>query len=68
VQVAQFYDTFWSIHDLGSSNGTRLNGLQVDKANLKTGDDIGIGSSQLCYEISLPVDRRHWRLSTGKME
>ncbi len=44
------------IYDLGSSNGTRLNGLQVDKAELKPGDVIGIGSSQLRYEISLPFD------------
>jgi hypothetical protein len=48
--------TSCKIFDLGSSNGTRLNGLQIDKAELKPGDVIGIGNSQLRYEISLPFD------------
>lgn len=42
--------------DLGSSNGTRVNGLKVEKADLNSGDVVGIGSSQLRFEISLPFD------------
>ena len=40
--------------DLGSSNGTRLNGMQIDRATLKPEDTIGIGSLQLKYKIEDP--------------
>ncbi len=42
------------IIDLGSSNGTRLNGLWVQKAELHPGDTISLGNSQLRYEITKP--------------
>ena len=41
-----------SLVDLGSSNGTRLNGIQVQRATLKPGDMISLGSQQLRYEVA----------------
>jgi pSer/pThr/pTyr-binding forkhead associated (FHA) protein len=42
--------------DLGSSNGTRLNGLRVERAILTHGDLINIGNSQLRFETSSLFD------------
>jgi pSer/pThr/pTyr-binding forkhead associated (FHA) protein len=42
--------------DLGSSNGTRLNGVPVQRSKLSPGDTIGLGSSQLRYQASQPMD------------
>ncbi len=39
-----------TIVDLGSSNGTRLNGRQIDRASVKSGDVITLGNSQLRFE------------------
>ncbi|HYH61370.1 MAG TPA: FHA domain-containing protein, partial [Solirubrobacterales bacterium] len=38
------------VQDLGSSNGTRVNGRLVKKSELVSGDSIGIGSYQLVFE------------------
>jgi pSer/pThr/pTyr-binding forkhead associated (FHA) protein len=40
------------IVDLGSSNGTRLNGLPVDRATLHAGDVVNLGNTQVRYEAS----------------
>lgn len=42
--------------DLGSSNGTRLNGVRVDKAWLRPGDQITLGSLELRFEVEQPTD------------
>lgn len=42
--------------DLGSSNGTRVNGNSVEKAELKPGDLITLGNSQLRYEAGPVVE------------
>jgi pSer/pThr/pTyr-binding forkhead associated (FHA) protein len=42
--------------DLGSSNGTRVNGVQVQRAELKPGDRISLGNAQLIYEVSRPFE------------
>jgi len=42
--------------DLGSSNGTRVNGIQVDRATLKPGDTISLGSQQLKYQVEEPSE------------
>jgi pSer/pThr/pTyr-binding forkhead associated (FHA) protein len=45
------------IVDLGSSNGTRVNGLRVERAVLQPGDVVGIGSAQLRYvDAAIPED------------
>lgn len=42
--------------DLGSSNGTRLNGLRIDRATLRPGDTISLGSQQLKYQVEDPSE------------
>jgi pSer/pThr/pTyr-binding forkhead associated (FHA) protein len=44
------------IVDLGSSNGTRLNGVVVQRSKLSPGDTIGLGSGQLRYHVEQPLD------------
>ena len=41
-----------TIFDLGSANGTRLNGNRVDRAVIRPGDMLSLGNSQLRFEIS----------------
>jgi len=42
--------------DLGSQNGTRLNGNLVDRAGLKEGDVIGVGQARIWFEKAPPPD------------
>ena len=44
------------IVDLDSSNGTRVNGLRVERAPLEAGDVVGIGSAQLRYASGAIVE------------
>lgn len=48
----------WYVTDLGSSNGTRLNGAEIEEGLLKDADRIGFGDIQaIFYESdSPPVD------------
>ena len=39
----------WAISDLGSTNGTRVNGAPVERARLADGDVIEIGLTRLVY-------------------
>ena len=45
-----------TIIDLGSSNGTRVNGLRVERALLKDGDAISLGNTQFRYDTTQAVD------------
>lgn len=40
--------------DMGSSNGSRVNGIRVERATLVPGDTISLGSQQLKYEVEDP--------------
>ncbi len=42
--------------DLGSQNGTRLNGHLVERVSLKRGDEIGVGNARLFFEEAPPPD------------
>jgi hypothetical protein len=43
----------WTIEDLGSTNGVRVNGLAVAGAHgLRTGDRIAMGSTELLFEVA----------------
>lgn len=42
--------------DLGSSNGTRLNGVRIERATLKPGDTISLGNQQLKYRVEDPSE------------
>ena len=40
------------LHDLGSTNGTRVNGQRVQAATLTDGDRISVGTSELVYRLA----------------
>ena len=42
-------DAGWAITDLGSTNGTRVNGEPVERVRLRDGDVIEIGLARLVY-------------------
>ena len=42
--------------DLGSQNGTRLNGNLIERSRLKPGDVIGVGSARVWFEKAPPPD------------
>jgi MoxR-like ATPase len=45
----QLNDTGWTISDLGSSNGTYLNGARISSALLGDGDVVRVGDTQLQF-------------------
>lgn len=47
-------DAGCTLVDLGSANGTRLNGMRVERAALSPGDVITLGDSTLRFEIAAP--------------
>ncbi len=47
--------TQWRLRDLGSSNGTLLNGEKVTEAELSDGDEICIGVAVLIYRETPPT-------------
>lgn len=42
------------VQDLGSSNGTRVNGAEIEEALLKDGDRVGFGDVQAVYYVGEP--------------
>ena len=50
--------TRWLLHDLGSKNGTRLNGAHCCQISLAPGDEIGIGGLTLIAESRRSVALR----------
>jgi pSer/pThr/pTyr-binding forkhead associated (FHA) protein len=51
--VRQEDATYWVV-DLGSTNGTEVNGRRVERGKLSDGDRITIGSTDVVFERSLP--------------
>ena len=49
-----FRDGYWSIRDLNSTNGIKVNGVRVQQRPLKPGDEISIGRRRytIQYQIS----------------
>jgi pSer/pThr/pTyr-binding forkhead associated (FHA) protein len=43
-------DGKFTVYDLDSTNGTRVNGKKIDNCALKTGDEIRVGDSRLLFE------------------
>jgi pSer/pThr/pTyr-binding forkhead associated (FHA) protein len=41
----------WVIADLGSTNGIKVNGRRVDRAQLEPGDRITLGLTELTFEL-----------------
>jgi serine/threonine-protein kinase len=48
-----------SLRDLGSTNGTRINGLRVETAPLRNGDMITAGESAFVVELDQPTTGGH---------
>jgi tetratricopeptide (TPR) repeat protein len=49
----------WAVSDLGSGNGTLVNGERLDKETvLRNGDVIALGDTELKFEIAGETDRR----------
>ena len=44
--------TFWIV-DLGSTNGTEVNGKRIDRQQLRDGDRITMGSTEIVFGRSL---------------
>jgi pSer/pThr/pTyr-binding forkhead associated (FHA) protein len=42
--------------DLGSSNGTHINGVRIERATLVPGDTIGVGGQELQYLVEDPSE------------
>ncbi len=53
AELRQDGATYWLV-DLGSTNGTDLNGRRVAREKLSDGDTITIGSTELIFTRSLP--------------
>lgn len=52
-----FSEGVWSIRDLGSTNGTKVNGQQVPVKALRPGDEITIAKRRFTIQYSLPASR-----------
>jgi pSer/pThr/pTyr-binding forkhead associated (FHA) protein len=53
AELRQEGATYWIV-DLGSMNGTIVNGKRVDRERLRDGDRIAIGSTEIVFGRSLP--------------
>ncbi len=53
----QFKDGVWSIRDMGSTNGVKVNGVRVAKKSLHPGDVITIAKRQFTIEYNLTVGK-----------
>ena len=42
----------WTVTDLGSTNGTTVNGRAVKEHNLRDGDRLGFGTSELIFKLT----------------
>jgi pSer/pThr/pTyr-binding forkhead associated (FHA) protein len=46
-------DSTWLVADLGSTNGTKVNGLRISAPRqLENGDEITVGSTTVRFEAS----------------
>ena len=48
------HGTQWLLVDLGSQNGTTLNGHLVERSGLRPGDEVGVGAARIWFEQAPP--------------
>lgn len=53
-----FTNGLWYVRDLGSANGTKVNGERVVKKLLRPGDQIGISGHKFTIEYKLSADAK----------
>ena len=44
----------WTLRDMGSSNGTKVNGVRMLQRTLKPGDELGIAGHRFLIEYEVP--------------
>ena len=44
----------WSVRDMGSTNGTKVNGVRMLSRTLKPGDEVGIAGHKFVIEYDVP--------------
>jgi len=57
LRIGRLKDGTWALQDLGSTNGTKVNGEKVDKARLNHGDTIEIGDCVIEF-IDPPPEKK----------
>jgi ABC-type multidrug transport system ATPase subunit len=55
---------WWTVTDLGSTNGTYVNGRRIENAVLSIGDVVDIGGSRLVVVDESSLERRDYRGNT----
>ena len=53
AELRQEGATYWIV-DLGSTNGTVVNGKRVERERLRDGDTITLGSTEIVFGRSVP--------------
>lgn len=51
-----FIEGYWQISDLGSTNGTKVNGSRVQRKVLRTGDEVTIANRRFTIEYQIPAE------------
>jgi len=51
------HEGIWYVRDMGSTNGTKVNGQQVQKKLLRPGDEITIAKRRFTIQYTLPPGR-----------
>src|SRR4051794_20307181 len=54
-----FRDGYWSIKDLNSTNGVKVNGMRIQSRPLKPGDEIGIAKRRYTIQYTLTAGAQH---------
>src|SRR4051812_6876054 len=49
-----FREGYWYVRDLGSTNGTKVNGMRVQEKMVRDGDEISIGKHKFIIEYDFP--------------